>query len=116
MITVDELKKIFNVIEDQELAPIFNRGKGAISVWRKSGVPPTIELKARELTKSTLINGNNHHIDFHISANESSPEYGNPLTQIFLADWNQLSDVDKMRVWTIVKEKLEEKKRGDNNS
>lgn len=49
MITVDELKKMFNVSEDQELAPIFDRKKGAVSVWRKKGVPASIERKARQM-------------------------------------------------------------------
>lgn len=47
--TVDELKKIFGVKEDQDLAPIFDRKKGAISVWRRSGIPAIIERRALEL-------------------------------------------------------------------
>jgi hypothetical protein len=49
MITVDELKKYFSVTEDQDLAPLFNRKKGAVSTWRRSGVPPGIERRAFEL-------------------------------------------------------------------
>lgn len=47
--TVDDLKRMFNVVEDQELAPIFGRKKGAVSAWRKSGVPAAIEVKARDI-------------------------------------------------------------------
>ena len=47
--TVDDLKKLFGVKEDQELAPIFDRKKGAVSVWRKTGIPPSIQLKAHEM-------------------------------------------------------------------
>ncbi len=53
MFTVDELKKRFGVKEDKDLAPIFCRGKGAVSVWRKKGVPSSIELLARELLGDT---------------------------------------------------------------
>lgn len=49
MITVDELKVLFGVREDQELGPFFGRGKGAVSAWRRKGVPASIEIKAREL-------------------------------------------------------------------
>ena len=49
MFTVDGLKERFGVKEDKDLAPIFCRGKGAVSVWRRKGVPPSIELLAREL-------------------------------------------------------------------
>jgi len=51
MITVDELKARFKVKEDQDLGPIFGRKKGAVSVWRKQGVPPNIELMAATLLK-----------------------------------------------------------------
>ncbi len=47
--TVDDLKKLFGVKEDQELAPIFGRKKGAVSVWRKNGVPASIQIKAKEI-------------------------------------------------------------------
>jgi len=40
---------MFDVVEDQELAPIFGRKKGAVSAWRKSGVPAAIEKRANEL-------------------------------------------------------------------
>ena len=49
MLTVDDLKQMFGVSEDQELAPIFGRKKGAVSVWRKSGVPASIERMASDL-------------------------------------------------------------------
>ena len=53
--TVDELKELFNVVEDQDLGPLFGRGKAAVSAWRKSGVPASIELKALELYRERLI-------------------------------------------------------------
>ena len=49
MITVDRLKELFEVREDQDLAPVFGRKKGAVSVWRKTGVPAAIERRASEL-------------------------------------------------------------------
>jgi phage repressor protein C with HTH and peptisase S24 domain len=46
MVTVDDLKEWFDVREDQDLGPIFGRKKGAVSVWRKNGVPANIERMA----------------------------------------------------------------------
>ena len=55
MITVDELKKRFGAIEDQDLGPIFGRKKGAVSVWRKTGVPANIERMAATLLAKRLL-------------------------------------------------------------
>ena len=49
MITVGELKELFGCNTDQELGDIFGRKRGVVSVWRKSGVPPAIEMRAVEL-------------------------------------------------------------------
>ena len=51
--TVDELKKIFGVSEDQELGPLFGRTKAAVSVWRKKGIPPAIQMKANSMATSS---------------------------------------------------------------
>jgi TPP-dependent pyruvate/acetoin dehydrogenase alpha subunit len=49
MITVDYLKNKFQVTEDQELAAVFDKSGGAISKWRKFGVPAIVERKAYAL-------------------------------------------------------------------
>jgi len=51
MLSVDDIKAFFKVREDQELAPIFGRTPGAISTWRKSGVPAGIERRTYEIMK-----------------------------------------------------------------
>jgi len=51
MKSVDDLKRLFGVREDQELADIFKRSPGAVSNWRKTGVPASIERRADELLK-----------------------------------------------------------------
>lgn len=52
MKTVEELKNIFHVKDDQDLAAIFNRSPGAVSKWRATGVPASIERKATELMQA----------------------------------------------------------------
>lgn len=47
--TVDDLKEMFSVKDDQDLCPVFDRKKAAISGWRKTGVPASIERKAKRL-------------------------------------------------------------------
>ena len=47
--TVDELKKLFCVDTDEKLGAHFDRKGGAVSAWRKKGLPPSIELKANKL-------------------------------------------------------------------
>jgi hypothetical protein len=51
MITVDELKRLFKVEEDQQLADIFDRTPGAVSNWRKTSVPASIERRASEIMR-----------------------------------------------------------------
>lgn len=51
MLSVDDIKAFFKVREDQELAPIFGRTPGAISTWRKSGVPAGIERRTYEIMR-----------------------------------------------------------------
>jgi phage repressor protein C with HTH and peptisase S24 domain len=51
-VTVDDLKEMFGVTDDQDLGPIFNRKKGAVSVWRKTGVPANIERVAMRLIEA----------------------------------------------------------------
>lgn len=67
MMTVDELKRILGVTEDQELAEKLNkRSASVVSNWRKAGrVPTNIELVCRDIIKNTVINGNGHQIDVY---------------------------------------------------
>lgn len=93
MLTVDDLKRMYGVKEDQELAPIFGRKKGAVSAWRANGVPASIEMKAREQKGNTVINGDNHHIDIHHAhtVEENKVEYS-PATDMILdviKEWDE---------------------------
>jgi hypothetical protein len=45
--TVDDLKELFGVTDDQGLCPILNRKKSAVSGWRKTGVPASVERDAK---------------------------------------------------------------------
>lgn len=49
MISVDELKIKFGVNEDKELADKLGRTPGAVSNWRKLGIPANIERMANML-------------------------------------------------------------------
>lgn len=77
------------------------------------------EMRRTE-TNGHVANGNNiiqgAHIDaeeVHLEmrhawlAAEKSLEYADPVSLAFLKDWCSLSDVAKMRVWTMVKEEIE---------
>jgi hypothetical protein len=52
MLTVDDLKRIFQVTDDQDLAAVFERSPGAVSKWRASGIPASIERKSHELMQA----------------------------------------------------------------
>lgn len=49
METADSLRKLFDCRDDNDLGRLFNRSGGAVSVWRKKGLPPAIEKRAYEL-------------------------------------------------------------------
>lgn len=49
METADSLKEKLKCKTDAELGAIFGRGDKAVSVWRKNGLPASIERKAREI-------------------------------------------------------------------
>jgi len=51
MQTADSLKKIFDCKDDAELGELFGRTGGAVSVWRKKGLPAAIEKKAYEIMR-----------------------------------------------------------------
>lgn len=114
MITADELLKLFGFTEDKQLSELLGKkSQSVVSNWRKAGkVPADVEIRCRDMLKSTIINGNGNHVDIHHGtvANDPSPEYADPISQMFLKDWLKLSDVVKMRVWTLVKEELEKLK------
>ena len=53
--TVDDLKELFGVRDDQDLCPILGRKKAAVSSWRKTGVPASIErLAIRKADKNEV--------------------------------------------------------------
>ena len=55
MITVDELKELYGVIEDKDLLGVFGkRSKATVSKWRSGGVPASIERTAREKMSATF--------------------------------------------------------------
>lgn len=47
--TADSLKYKLGCKDDSELGAIFGRTGGAVSVWRKRGLPPAIEKRAKEI-------------------------------------------------------------------
>jgi hypothetical protein len=51
MLTVDFLKEKLGVKDDKDLADILGKTPGAISNWRKSGIPAIVERKAIALLK-----------------------------------------------------------------
>lgn len=64
-----------------------------------------------KITQDATTNGGDIHIDIHhppaAMAHDRHEQYADPIAQLFIKDWLQLSDVVKMRVWTLVKEELE---------
>jgi phage repressor protein C with HTH and peptisase S24 domain len=63
MITVDELKKLFKVGEDQELLSVLGKkSKGTVSKWRADGVPAIVEREALAiLAKRGITPGSSAH-------------------------------------------------------
>ena len=97
MLTVDELKRIFNVEDDKDLATIFGRKKSIVSTWRVNGIPAIIERRAQELigkqsrSLNLQVEGANHHIDIsHVS---ERPEDYSPATAMILdviSEWDEI--------------------------
>lgn len=106
MITIEFLKNKFEVSDDKDLAEILGRSPGAISNWRKTGIPAAIERKAYKIMEERGITTKEAG-----KVAEPSPDYGtlDPLDQAFLTDWHKLTDVEKLRFWTMLKEAMEKK-------
>ena len=46
---VKQLKTLLNVTTDEELGALFGRKGGAVSVWRKKGIPSFPDIKDRTM-------------------------------------------------------------------
>lgn len=103
MLTVDLLKEMFDVKEDKDLARIMGKSAAAISKWRSTGeVPAIVERQAASIlsngTKSTNINGDNHHIDIHHACDGGTPYDTSPSTGILLDIWNGWDEKKRRRL------------------
>jgi len=78
------------------------------------------EMRRTEVNGHTA-NGNNiiqgAHIDaedihliVHQVKEDPAPTYADPIDGIFLKDWKSLSDIGKMRIWTLLKEEIQREK------
>jgi transcriptional regulator with XRE-family HTH domain len=47
------------------------------------------------------------HLEVHQVGEQLAPIYSDPIDSLFLNDWKSLSDVGKMRVWTLLKEEIQ---------
>jgi len=50
------------------------------------------------------------HLILHQVREDQAPTYSDPIDGLFLKDWKSLSDVGKMRVWTLLKEEIQREK------
>jgi hypothetical protein len=92
MITIDFLKEKFGVKDDQDLAIELGKTPGAISKWRKSGIPANAERKALEiLTERGLI------------SSEMPPEIPEEIRDM----WNQLDEVVQVLIKQEIKKATE---------
>lgn len=75
----------------------------------------------RPETNGHVANGNNiiqgaHidaeelHLQVHQVKEDQAPKYEDPIDALFLKDWKRLSEVGRMRVWTLLKEEIEREK------
>lgn len=67
--------------------------------------------------QSHSINGHNVHIDIHTETDDGqvrseNERYSDPVFDLFVKDWRELSDIGKLRAWTLIKEILEKEKAG----
>jgi len=103
----------FNLAWARDIAKAFN----SYTDYLMDGEGPM----KRGATSGHTANGNNiiqgAHIDaedVHLTVNQVSedqaPTYADPIDGVFLKDWKSLSDVGKMRVWTLLKEEMEREK------
>lgn len=51
---VKQLKTLLNVTTDEELGALFGRKGGAVSVWRKKGIPPSIKEKIEVIAPNCI--------------------------------------------------------------
>lgn len=77
---VDELKKLFKVNDDKDLAPIFNRkDRSVVSKWRKTGIPAGIEKKAKELLREKKFHFDEEYVS---CTNEHREPYGEDILEL----------------------------------
>lgn len=116
MLTVDDLKRIFQVSDDQDLAVLFGRSPAAVSKWRNLGLPAAIERKAHEIVQqrgivcelttpySTGSAAMSPELAEHIEAFKSF----DPVTQKMLGRvFDRMKGLSEEEQWKICSEQLE---------
>ena len=107
--------------KDKELAMYLGVSPQAVSNARKKGkVPSDLILHFAEKSgatvewlltgKGSLVTGEKENYLQVPQIQERHEAYSDPVAGRFLQDWLQLSDVVKMRIWTLVKEELEKQR------
>lgn len=62
------------------------------------------------IVQGAHIEADDVHLTVHQVGEQPAPNYGDPFDVLFLKDWKKLTDVGKMRVWTLLKEEIEREK------
>jgi hypothetical protein len=97
MLTIDEIKDLFEVREDKDLVPIFGRSQGAISKWRSGGVPAYIERRAMEIlnAKGKPLNHSNHQT---VTIGDQQPRYDDEISAAVAKIMRELSPKGRYEV------------------
>lgn len=121
--TVGRLERGEQVPDLSELNKILAVYPDISPAWLLADEGPMKRGEVKQSANGTGIiqgDGNKLHVDIHrehpmrrVSDRVSEPgvEYSaDPITEAFVRDWKSLSDVGKMRVWTMLKEEIEREK------
>lgn len=106
-------------ITQDALAAEFNTYQSMISLYEKGIKAPDMEFMLKfankfEVSIDRLVSGeDNSHIETTTEYTAEHPEKYEVIDAVdraFLDDWKSLSEVERMRVWTILKETKEQNK------
>lgn len=103
-----------------ELASLLAEKLGYNMIWALTGngvkkIPGTqMQAAGNGIFQGHHIEADEIHVDIHPAheLREHRLVYADPIQEAFLKDWLKLSEVGRMRVWTMLKEEIEREKRG----
>jgi hypothetical protein len=97
MMTVDSLKEKLGIKEDRALADVLGKTPGAISNWRKTGIPAKAEREALELMRERGI-VSEQATPYENDGHQIPPDFANEIEL-----WNKFDEVEQAMFRKLLK-------------